>query len=45
VHGAGTAIFAAKAFLPIVVGAVVYFAAARALGVDEARLLVSRFRR
>jgi hypothetical protein len=37
--------FAAKAFLPITVGAAVYFAAARALGVDEAKTLVARFRR
>ncbi|HVY38489.1 MAG TPA: murein biosynthesis integral membrane protein MurJ [Polyangia bacterium] len=45
VQHAGTAIFAAKAFLPIAVGAAVYFAAARALRLDEARQLVSRFRR
>jgi len=45
IHRVGTTMFAAKAFLPIVVGAAVYFAAARALGVDEARQLVSRFRR
>ena len=44
-HRAGTAMFALKAFVPITVGAIVYFAAARALGVDEARQLVSRFRR
>jgi putative peptidoglycan lipid II flippase len=43
--GRGTAMFAAKAFLPITVGAAVYFAAARALGVDEAKTLVARFRR
>jgi putative peptidoglycan lipid II flippase len=43
--GAGTVVFAVKAFVPIALGAVVYFAAARALGVDEARALVSRFRR
>jgi putative peptidoglycan lipid II flippase len=45
VQGAGTAMFAAKAFLPITVGAAVYFAAARALGIEEARALLSRFRR
>ncbi len=45
VHRGGTAMFAAQAFLPITAGAAVYFAAARAFGVDEARLLVSRFRR
>jgi putative peptidoglycan lipid II flippase len=43
--GAGTAVFAVKAFIPIALGAVVYFAAARVLGVEEARALVSRFRR
>ncbi len=42
---AGTTIFAVKAFVPIVIGAIVYFATARALGVAEARALVSRFRR
>jgi putative peptidoglycan lipid II flippase len=45
VHRAGTAMFAAKAFLPISLGAAAYFLAARALGVEEARLLLSRFRR
>jgi putative peptidoglycan lipid II flippase len=44
-HGAGAAMFAVKAFLPITAGALVYFAAAVALRIDEARLLVSRFRR
>jgi hypothetical protein len=42
---AGTVMFAIKAFVPIAIGAAVYFAAARALGVDEARALLSRFRR
>ena len=42
---AGTGMFAIKAFVPIVIGALVYFAAARAFGVAEARTLVSRFRR
>jgi len=41
--GAGVTIFAVKAFVPIVVGAAVYFGAARAFGLDEARSLVSRF--
>lgn len=44
-HGAGKIIYALKAFAPIAVGAVVYFAAARALGVDEAKTLVARLRR
>jgi putative peptidoglycan lipid II flippase len=44
-HGHGTAMFAVKAFLPISAGAAVYFAAARALGLEEAKTLVSRFRR
>jgi putative peptidoglycan lipid II flippase len=43
--GHGTSMFAVKAFLPITAGAAVYFAAARALGLDEAKTLVSRFRR
>jgi putative peptidoglycan lipid II flippase len=43
--GTGVAVFAAKALLPIVAGIAVYFGAARALGVDEARTLVRRFRR
>jgi hypothetical protein len=43
--GAGVTIFAIKAFLPIAVGAVVYFAAARAFGLEEASALVSRLRR
>ncbi|HXU63586.1 MAG TPA: lipid II flippase MurJ, partial [Polyangia bacterium] len=42
---AGTGMFALKAFVPIITGAIVYFAAARAFGVAEARTLVSRFRR
>jgi hypothetical protein len=33
------------AFLAIVAGVFVYFGAARALGVEEARVLGSRFRR
>jgi putative peptidoglycan lipid II flippase len=41
----GTTMFAVKAFVPIAIGAAVYFAAARALGVDEAKTLVARFRR
>ena len=45
IHGAGTAMFAFKAFLPIAIGAAVYFGAARAFGVEEARVLGSRFRR
>ncbi|HEY6478083.1 MAG TPA: hypothetical protein VI456_16010, partial [Polyangia bacterium] len=44
-HGAGTTVFLVKAFVPIAIGAAVYFAAARALGVDEAKTLVSRFHR
>jgi putative peptidoglycan lipid II flippase len=35
--GAGTAIFAFKAFVPIGVGAAVYLATARLFGIDEAR--------
>jgi len=35
--GAGTAMFAVKAFVPISVGAAVYLATARLFGVDEAR--------
>jgi putative peptidoglycan lipid II flippase len=42
---AGNAIWAAKALLPVAAGAAVYFAAARALGLDEARALLRRFRR
>jgi len=34
-----------EALVPVVVGAVVYFTAARALGLAEARTLVARFRR
>ena len=45
IHGAGMTIFAIKVLPPIVIGAVVYFAAARVFGVDEAKLLVARFRR
>ena len=43
--GAGVTLFALKAFVPIAVGAAVYFAAARAFGLEEARALVSRLRR
>jgi hypothetical protein len=43
--GGGITMFAVKAFLPIAVGAAVYFAAARALGLEEASALVSRLRR
>jgi putative peptidoglycan lipid II flippase len=42
---AGTAMYLIKAFVPIAVGAATYFAAAALLRVDEARLLISRFRR
>ena len=42
---AGIAMFAIKAFVPIGIGAVVYFAAARVFRLDEAKALVSRFRR
>lgn len=42
---AGVAAWIAKALMPVGVGAVVYFGAARALGLEEARLLVRRFRR
>jgi putative peptidoglycan lipid II flippase len=44
-HGAGKGVYALKAFLPITVGAAVYFAVARALGVDEAKTLIARLRR
>ena len=43
--GAGLTIFALKAFLPIVIGAAVYFTAARAFGLEEAQALISRLRR
>ncbi len=43
--GAGVTIFAVKAFLPIAVGAAVYFGAARVFGLEEARALVARLRR
>jgi putative peptidoglycan lipid II flippase len=45
IGGAGMAVFGVKAFLPIAAGALVYFGAARLFGVEEARLLVRRFRR
>jgi len=38
-------LFALQAFAPIAAGIAVYFAAARVLGVEEARTLVRRFRR
>jgi putative peptidoglycan lipid II flippase len=44
-HGAGKMVYGLKAFVPITVGAAVYFAAARALGIDEAKTLVSRLHR
>jgi len=44
-HGAGTTMFALKAFLPITAGAVTYFVAAAALRIHEAQLLMSRLRR
>lgn len=43
--GGGFALHAWRAFVPIVAGAAVYFAAARLFGLDEARLLLRRFRR
>jgi putative peptidoglycan lipid II flippase len=43
--GQGVAMFAAKAFVPITVGVVVYFLAARLLRLEEATSLVRRFRR
>lgn len=45
IPGAGTTVFAVKALVPIIAGAVVYFAAARAFGVQEAEVLVARLRR
>jgi putative peptidoglycan lipid II flippase len=39
-----TAVFAFQAFVPILVGVAVYFAAARLLGIEEARLLTRRRR-
>jgi putative peptidoglycan lipid II flippase len=44
-HGAGKVLYGLKAFVPIAVGAVVYFAAARVFAVEEAKTLVSRLRR
>jgi len=41
----GVTMFAVKAFVPIALGAAVYFAAARAFGLEEARALLSRLRR
>jgi putative peptidoglycan lipid II flippase len=43
--GTGTTFFLIKALVPVAVGAAVYFAAASAFGLDEARTLVRRFRR
>jgi putative peptidoglycan lipid II flippase len=43
--GTGTAFNAIKALGPITLGAIVYFGTARLLRVEEARTLVSRFRR
>jgi putative peptidoglycan lipid II flippase len=43
--GTGTAFFLIKALVPVAIGAAVYFAAASAFGLDEARTLVRRFRR
>ncbi len=37
--------FVVKALIPIVVGIAVYFGAARVFGLEEARVLVRRFRR
>jgi putative peptidoglycan lipid II flippase len=42
---AGKAVWAAKALLPVVAGAAVYFAAARVLGLEEARTFVRRLKR
>ncbi|HVZ87991.1 MAG TPA: murein biosynthesis integral membrane protein MurJ [Polyangia bacterium] len=41
----GTSMFAFKAFVPITIGAAVYFAAARVFHLEEAKALLSRFRR
>jgi putative peptidoglycan lipid II flippase len=43
--GDGLVPWALEALVPVGVGAIVYFAAARAFGVEEARTLVRRFRR
>ena len=43
--GGGTTVYLIQALTPIGVGGIVYFAAARLLGVDESRMLVRRFRR
>ena len=42
---AGAAMFAAKALIPIGAGIAVYFGAARVFGLEEARVLLRRFRR
>jgi putative peptidoglycan lipid II flippase len=42
---AGLIAWSIKALLPVVVGAIVYFAAARLLRIDEARTFMRRFRR
>jgi putative peptidoglycan lipid II flippase len=41
----GAVMFAVKALIPITAGIAVYFGAARLLGLEEARVLVRRFRR
>jgi putative peptidoglycan lipid II flippase len=43
-HG-GAAMFVVKALIPIVAGIAVYFGAARVFGLEEARVLLRRFRR
>jgi putative peptidoglycan lipid II flippase len=45
IPGGGAAIFAVKAFIPITVGVLVYFAAARLVRLEEASTLLGRFRR
>ena len=42
--GGGTTVFAAKAFVPILVGLAVYFGAARLFRLEEATTLLRRFR-
>jgi hypothetical protein len=42
--GEGTTFFALKAFVPILAGLPVYFAAARLFRIDEAKTLLRRFR-
>jgi peptidoglycan biosynthesis protein MviN/MurJ (putative lipid II flippase) len=43
--GAGLTAWSIKALGPVLIGAAVYFAAARVLRLEEARVLVGRFRR